>query len=83
MLVDDGLGHLASFVVMDFADPADNDLVYTDSMAGDLFLEREADVRRYATTFEHLQAMALDPAQSVQMIETAAGHLRGKGGSGT
>jgi len=64
-------GMPGSFVVMDFPEPADPALVYIDSMAGDLFLEREPDVRRYRITFEHLQAVALDPAGSVQMIEAA------------
>jgi hypothetical protein len=59
-----------SFVVMDFPDAADPALVYIDSMAGDLFLEREPDLRRYTVLFEHLQAAALDPANSVQVIET-------------
>jgi hypothetical protein len=30
---------------------------------------READVRRHTVVFEHLQATALDPANSVQVIE--------------
>lgn len=62
-------GMPGSFVVMDFPDAADPALVYLDSMAGDLFLEREPDVRRYSIMFEHLQAVALDPAGSAQMIE--------------
>ena len=62
-------GMPGSFVVMDFPDAADPALVYIDSMAGDLFLEREPDVRRFTITFEHLQATALDPASSAQMIE--------------
>ncbi|MCW2639447.1 MAG: transcriptional regulator [Dactylosporangium sp.] len=63
-------GMPGSFVVMDFPDAADPALVYIDSMAGDLFLEREPDLRRYTVLFEHLQAAALDPANSVQLIET-------------
>ena len=62
-------GMPGSFVVMDFPDAADPALVYIDSMAGDLFLEREPDVRRYTVIFEHLQALALDPANSTQVIE--------------
>jgi hypothetical protein len=65
-------GMPGSFVVMDFPDAADPALVYIDSMAGDLFLEREPDVRRYMLTFEHLQAAALDPTSSVQMIQARA-----------
>jgi hypothetical protein len=65
-------GMPGSFVVMDFPDTADPALVYIDSMAGDLFLEREPDVRRYTFTFEHLRAAALDPASSMQVIEDQA-----------
>ncbi|GAB3819836.1 helix-turn-helix domain-containing protein [Micromonospora zhanjiangensis] len=75
-------GMPGSFVVMDFPDPADPALVYIDSMAGDLFLEREADVRRFATTFEHLQATALDPAGSIKTIEAQINKLKERGGAG-
>ncbi|MEV1289390.1 helix-turn-helix transcriptional regulator [Micromonospora sp. NPDC049679] len=68
-------GMPGSFVVMDFPDPADPDLVYTDSMAGDLFLERDADVRRYAMIFQHLQAAARSPADSLTMISARAREL--------
>lgn len=75
-------GMPGSFVVMDFPDPADPALVYIDSMAGDLFLEREADVRRFAMTFEHLQATALDPPRSIKAIEAQIHKIKEKGGAG-
>jgi transcriptional regulator with XRE-family HTH domain len=65
-------GMPGSFVVMDFPDAADPDLVYLDSMAGDLFLEREADVRRYTVIFEHLRALALSPQESTRLIAERA-----------
>lgn len=61
-------GMPGSFAVMDFPNPADPELVYIDSMAGDLFLEREPDVRRYTRIFEHLRAAALNPADSLRLI---------------
>ncbi len=61
-------GMHGSFSVMDFPDAADPELVYIESMAGDLFLEREAEVRRYTGIFEHLRATALNPADSVRLI---------------
>ncbi len=67
---------------MDFPDPADPALVYIDSMAGDLFLEREADVRRYASTFEHLRATALGPASSIKLISGQAAAFSTQGGTG-
>ncbi|MEU6021117.1 helix-turn-helix transcriptional regulator [Micromonospora sp. NPDC047134] len=75
-------GMPGSFVVMDFPDPADPALVYVDSMAGDLFLEREADVRRYTSTFEHLRATALDPTSSIKLIQEHAAAISQKGGTG-
>ncbi|MEU0156374.1 MULTISPECIES: helix-turn-helix domain-containing protein [Micromonospora] len=75
-------GMPGSFVVMDFPDPADPALVYVDSMAGDLFLEREADVRRYTSTFEHLRATALDPTSSIKLIQEHAAAISQEGGTG-
>ena len=57
-------GMAGSFVHMGFDDPLDPELVYVDSLAGDLFLEADADVRRYKLMFEHLQAAALSPRET-------------------
>jgi transcriptional regulator with XRE-family HTH domain len=65
-------GMPGSFVIMDFPESADPEIVYVDSMAGDLFLEHEADVRRYALVFDHLRAVALSPDESVGLIATIA-----------
>ena len=43
----------------------DTDLLYIDSMAGDLFLESEADISRYRSIFDNLVAVALSPKDSV------------------
>ena len=61
-------GMPGSFVLMDFADPMDADLIYIDSMAGDLFLESEADLRRYTSIFDTLRAIALSPDESATLI---------------
>jgi hypothetical protein len=60
------------FVVMDFPHPADTAIVYIDSMAGQVFLETEADARGYGTIFEHLRAHALGPADSVRLVGEVA-----------
>ncbi|WP_460363351.1 Scr1 family TA system antitoxin-like transcriptional regulator [Actinocorallia lasiicapitis] len=57
---------------MRFAESASTDVVYIDSMAGDLFLEEERDVSRYTVMFEHLRAIALSPAASAALIERRA-----------
>ncbi|MFJ8001144.1 Scr1 family TA system antitoxin-like transcriptional regulator [Streptomyces sp. NPDC096310] len=45
-------GRADSFVPMDFPDPADPELIYVDTPAGDLFLEPEAKVGRDKSVFE-------------------------------
>jgi transcriptional regulator with XRE-family HTH domain len=61
-------GMLGSFVFMQFAEASIPDVVYVDSMAGDLFLEAEADVRRYRLVFEHLRAVAASPDDSRSLV---------------
>ena len=61
-------GMLGAFAVVDFPDAADPDLVYIENLAGALFLEKEADVRRYAEVFDQLRAAALNVADSRTLV---------------
>ncbi|MGH4011472.1 MAG: helix-turn-helix domain-containing protein [Pseudonocardiaceae bacterium] len=63
-------GMPGSFILIDFPNPADPDVVYIDSLAGDLFLEKEADLRRYRLLFEHLRAVASSPDHTTSMLAT-------------
>ncbi len=65
-------GMPGSFILLDFPNPADPEIVYIDSMAGDLFLEAEADIRRYSLVFDNLRAVALSPDKSIILIENLA-----------
>ncbi|MFJ8662278.1 helix-turn-helix domain-containing protein [Streptomyces sp. NPDC093795] len=65
-------GMTGSFVHMDFPDTDDPELVYLDTPAGDLFLESEAEIRRYKSMFEHLQALALGPNDSADLLVKVA-----------
>lgn len=65
-------GMAGSFVLIDFSDPMDTDLVYIESMAGDLFLESDADVRLYTSIFDNLRAVALSPDASAALIADLA-----------
>lgn len=73
-------GMPGQFILLDFADPMDTDLIYIDSMAGDLFLESEADISRYRSIFDNLVAVALSPNDSVSLITELATDLKEKGG---
>lgn len=65
-------GMPGSFVYMTFAETAVPDVIYVDGMAGELFLEKERDVRRYKLTFEHLSAVAASPGMSRSMVAELA-----------
>jgi len=73
-------GMPSSFVVMEF--PNDPQVVYIDSMAGDLFLEEEAELRRYTGLFEYLRAFALNPDATRQLLTRVAGEYQTKGEAG-
>jgi transcriptional regulator with XRE-family HTH domain len=66
-------GMPGSFIVLNFAD--DPTVVYVDSMAGDLFIEEEADIRRYTAFYEHLRAVAAHPTTSVRLIRKLSERL--------
>ena len=61
-------GMPGSFAFMQFAEAAIPDVVYIDSMAGELFLEEESDVRRYKLVFDHLRAVADSPDAARSLI---------------
>jgi transcriptional regulator with XRE-family HTH domain len=65
-------GMPGSFIVLQFADEAIPDVIYIDSMAGDLFLEAESDVRRYKLVFEHLRAVSASPDASRSLLTSLA-----------
>jgi transcriptional regulator with XRE-family HTH domain len=68
-------GMPGSFVFMQFTEATIPDVIYLDSMAGDLFLEAEADVRRYRLAFEHLRAVAVSPDASRALVAALAAEV--------
>ena len=68
-------GMPGSFVFMQFTEASIPDVIYLDSMAGDLFLEAEADVRRYRLAFEHLRAVAVSPDASRALVTALAAEM--------
>lgn len=65
-------GHAAiagPFAVFGFPEPTDPEIVYVETVAGELYLERSEEVRSGRQAFEHLQALALSPGDSVSFIE--------------
>ena len=64
-------GMPGSFILLQFAEAAIPDVIYVDTMAGELFLEEESDVRRYKLMFEHLRAVAASPEPSRSLVASA------------
>jgi DNA-binding XRE family transcriptional regulator len=62
--------HAASsgaFSVLEFPERTDVDVVYLETVAGIIFLEKEKDVRERAEVFDRLRAAALSPKASVDL----------------
>jgi transcriptional regulator with XRE-family HTH domain len=60
------------FTIIEFPERFDPDVVYTDSVAGQAYLERERDVRARTEAFDLLRAAALSPADSTELISQLA-----------
>jgi hypothetical protein len=58
---------MGSFILMEFPEP-DPDLVYIETLTGNLFVEKPEEVALHAANFKHLIARALGPAETRKMI---------------
>jgi transcriptional regulator with XRE-family HTH domain len=63
------------FAIISFPDRSDADVVYTESVAGQAYVEREGDVRFRAEAFDLLRAAALSPADSADRIKELAAYI--------
>lgn len=64
---------VSPFTILDFADPADPPVVYTEHLTGGLVLDDPGQVRAYSAVFERLRAGALGPGPSLDLIAALAG----------
>ncbi|HEY0717389.1 MAG TPA: helix-turn-helix transcriptional regulator [Streptosporangiaceae bacterium] len=63
------------FVLIQFPEETDPDVVYVEGIMGDLYLESVGEVKRYQSAFERIQAVALSPGESLTFISAMAGEL--------
>jgi transcriptional regulator with XRE-family HTH domain len=61
------------FVLLEFTDPADPGVVTAEGLTSSLALDDPGDFRQYVQTFGFLQATALSPRVSADMLNTLAG----------
>ncbi|GHH66629.1 transcriptional regulator [Kitasatospora indigofera] len=65
-------GMTGTFSLMEFPESADSTVVYFEGVTSDLYLEKDADVRRYTGLYDHLRAAALSVAESRSLIAKIA-----------
>ncbi|NBM17691.1 helix-turn-helix transcriptional regulator [Streptomyces sp. GC420] len=62
------MGLTGSFVIFSFPNIADLDVVVIDHLMSSLYLERKEDLKAYVTAFNSVQAHALSPEKSLDLI---------------
>ena len=66
-------GTTGSFSILEFPEGVHSPVAYVVSQAGDVYLERDDDMRRVTLTYTHLQTAALSQAKSRDLIAAVAG----------
>lgn len=68
-------GAVGSFSILEFPEGVHSPVAYVISQAGDVYLEREDDMRRVTLTYTHLQTAALSASKSRELIAASAREL--------
>jgi transcriptional regulator with XRE-family HTH domain len=58
-----------TFAILEFEEDEDADVVFAENATGGLFLEKAEELHKYYSVFEAIRATALDPEESIEMIE--------------
>jgi transcriptional regulator with XRE-family HTH domain len=67
--------HGGPFSILEFPDRSDSEVVYVESVAGIIYLEKDREVRVRAESFDRLRAAALSPSASADLIAQGARDL--------
>lgn len=68
-----------SFCILRFPESTDPDVVYSEGVAGHAYLEKESDVRACSEAFDLLQAAAMTPVDSAELIRRVAEEITQQG----
>jgi transcriptional regulator with XRE-family HTH domain len=68
-------GTTGSFQILEFPEDVHSPVAFMETQAGDVYLEREDDLRRVTLTYTHLQTAALSQAKSRDLIAAIARNL--------
>jgi len=67
--------HQGHFMLLEFRDDLESDLVYIEGHAGETFLESESDVDLYRDVFDDALARSLDAGASREAVRRSATHF--------
>jgi transcriptional regulator with XRE-family HTH domain len=65
-------GLAGPFLILGFADQAEPDVAYLETVGGNLYVDKAEEARLYATAFDHLRAVALSAGETRSMLRAAA-----------
>jgi transcriptional regulator with XRE-family HTH domain len=68
-------GTTGSFVILGFPEPSDPDVVYLETIGGNLYVDKPEEVQLYAASFDHLRAVALSPGDTGAMLRAVSRDL--------
>jgi transcriptional regulator with XRE-family HTH domain len=68
-------GQAGPFIILGFAEPTEPEVVYMETVGGNLYVDKSEEVRLFTTVFDQLRAVALSPSQSAAMLQALAGEL--------
>lgn len=69
------LGTLGSFQLLEFPEDVHSPVVYVESFAGEVYLERDDDLARVTLAYTHLHSSALSATKSRELIAEIASNL--------
>src|SRR5580700_1897940 len=68
-------GLTGPFSILEFPERSDEDVAYTESVGGMIYMEKDREVRACAEAFDRMRATALSPAASVELIQEVSREL--------
>ena len=69
-------GLAGPFIILGFAEPSESDVVYLETVGGNLYVDKSEETRLFAIAFDHLRAVALSPGDTRAMLRAAADALK-------
>jgi transcriptional regulator with XRE-family HTH domain len=69
-------GLAGPFIILGFEEPTEPDIIYLETVGGNLYVDKPEEARLFATAFDHLRAVALSPGDTRAMLRAAADALK-------